>query len=743
MPTYLLPATVLLLTAAACDADDGEALPWQTNPPIVSVKKELYRKHERSHAAMMVSVQYVGPKLQRREVHAHEIASDVGGDISARWSSDNGRTWSVFVKVQPSNNVDYGGVIVWEGECTTAHGPGPDVLVQSWLRQIAVGGLYHCFTYHRFSRDRGRTWSAPVMFRYEPGDEFDPDVPLSPGFLDHNEGYPGSNFLVRADGDLVYCLAHANAPGDPRNNQRPWRMGSVLFLGRWDAAKQDYHWEPGARVEISPEWSARGLMEPEVAELRDGRLLVVWRGSTHGWDGSVATLPGRKFFSISADGGRTLSPVAEWKYDNDTSFYSPSSFHRMLRHSNGKLYWFGNIPATPPVGNSPRYPLVIAEVDEEKAALKRSTVTAIDDRQPGQPEIELSNFSVLENRETHEIELYLAGYGQNPDGADSLRYTLTLVDTRRKLTGRMLSPWFIYENEQSIETLRRNANLIRSISVCGAPSPEFVRQCHDLGIKVHLLVGGHEEDAFATADARRKLIQSYLERCHSTGADGIDLDFESLDRKHRAAYSALLHELARALHAAGKELSMCVSYVMSTGRSNSAPVADAEADIDGGWYDPAVIGRTCDWVRVMCYDMISPSSTAVGPVSTAPWARDAMRFWMRYVPKERLVMGLPAYSRDFALTAKREAASPYSPVPDLSPEQPMQRLWLPYEAISQYRYTAADGVEHVFFASDAAGTRAHLQTAAELGLENIGFWHYGAVAPETWQAVRSWLHGVW
>ena len=142
----------------------------------------------------------------------------------------------------------------------------------------------------------------------------------------------------------------------------------------------------------------------------------------------MATRPGRKYFSISADGGRTLSPVAEWKYDDGTSFYSPSSYHRMLRHSNGKLYWFGNISATAPEGNSPRYPLVIAEVDEDKAALKRATVTAIDDRMPGQPaDMQLSNFSVLENRETHGIELYLAGYGQNPDGADSLRYVLKVA----------------------------------------------------------------------------------------------------------------------------------------------------------------------------------------------------------------------------------------------------------------------------------------------------------------------------
>ena len=734
-----VPKTVLVPLMALGAVAAGETMPWRTNPPIVLVEKQIYRKHERPRAAMLVSVQYVGPKLERREVHAHEVASDVGADIQARWSADNGRTWSDFVDVQPSNHVTYAGVTVWEGEGVATWDPASGRLVQLWLRQIERGGIYSNFTYVRTSADSGRTWSAPVQLKYEEGDDFDPAEPLRPGFLNRNQGYLGNNILVRADGSLVTCLAHANAPGDPRNDRRQWRMGSVLFIGRWDETAQTYAWESGARVEIAPDWSARGLMEPEVAELRDGRLLVVWRGSTHGWDGTVAELPGRKFFSLSDDGGKTLSPVAEWQYDDGTSFYSPSSIHRMFRHSNGTLYWLGNISATPPEGNLPRYPLVIAEVDEDKAALKRGTVTAIDDRQPGQPGIELSNFSLLENRETHEIELYLAGYGQNPDGADSLKYTLALVESLPVPASRRLSPWVVYRGEATIEMLRPNARLIRSISVCGDPSPEFVTRCRDLGIKVHLLVGGKGE-ALATPEKRRELVRGYLRRCRDKGADGIDLNFESLDREYRDAYSSLLREAAQELHTAGKELSMCVSYVMCTWRSNAVPVDDPEVKIDGGWYDPAVLGETCDLVRVMCYDMISSSSTAVGPVSSAPWARDAMRFWMRHVPKERLVMGLPAYSRDFVMTDKREAASVYAAVPDLVPDHPVRRLWLPYEGIHQYRYSDTDGVEHVFFSSDAVSTGCHLRTATELGLQAIGFWHYDAVRSDTWRTVLAWIH---
>lgn len=411
---------LLLAGAVAAQAQSAEeAPPWKTNPPIVTIRKELYRQHTRPREAPLASVSYVGEKLERLEVQMEEVESDVGNNIRARWSPDNGRTWTDFVPLQRSSKMSYGGVTVHECGGASQFDPGPGVLVQAWLRQVPVGGLYHNFSYMRYSRDLGHTWSEPRQLLYEAGAAFDPQQPKKADFLDHNEGYFGNNILVRKDGTLVHVLAHCNASGDPRNKQRPWRMGSVLFLGRWNTGRGDYDWTGGARVEISPDHSARGLMEPEVAELADGRLLVVWRGSTHGWDGSVAKLPGRKFFSVSSDGGHTLMPPAVWKYDDGSDFYSPSSIHRMIRHSvSGKLYWLGNICSTPPRGNSPRYPLVIAEVDEAKAALRKGTVTAIDDRRPGQGDIQFSNFSLLEDRETHQLELLLTTYGQEPNPAD-------------------------------------------------------------------------------------------------------------------------------------------------------------------------------------------------------------------------------------------------------------------------------------------------------------------------------------
>jgi hypothetical protein len=61
----------------------------------------------------------------------------------------------------------------------------------------------------------------------------------------------------------------------------------------------------------------------------------------------------------------------------------------------------------------------------------KSTVTLIDDRKEGQGNIQFSNFSLLEDRKTHHLELYLTTYGEDPNprkwtAADCYKYTLKL-----------------------------------------------------------------------------------------------------------------------------------------------------------------------------------------------------------------------------------------------------------------------------------------------------------------------------
>lgn len=91
----LLPCLGLILLLDVSFA--GEVPPWKTNRPIVTVKKELYRKHPKPRAAALVSVDYVASKLEKREWQAVEINDDGHDNQVACWSTGQ---WPNLVQVR-------------------------------------------------------------------------------------------------------------------------------------------------------------------------------------------------------------------------------------------------------------------------------------------------------------------------------------------------------------------------------------------------------------------------------------------------------------------------------------------------------------------------------------------------------------------------------------------------------------------------------------------------------------------
>jgi len=395
------------------------------------------------------------------EVLTEERQSDQFEHPRRRRSADNGCTWSEFEPVTnmwPYARDDY---LWWAPSYPSFfYDRHTRLTLAMWLRQQVVDGRYYNHTFVRTSPDLGATWSEPRLLRYEEGDDLDPQDPLKRSFLESNGGYFGQKIIHLRNGRLVFPVCSVRIPQDAADpNPRGvsvWdtpadsrNIGSLCFIGRLvrdanngtegfsgEAPRRGLprrippshcsrEWTAGKPVWLPRHVSTRGLMEPDVAELKDGRVLVIWRGSNAGID--PADEPGRKWFSVSTDGGLTLSPVQELKYDDGSRFFSPSSYHLLLRQSvTRKLYWVGNISRGPTSGNEPRYPLVIAEVDERVPALKKDTATVIDDRGPDDPaRLALSNFSLLEDRETHELLLFMTRVGDR-EGDSVYRYRLRL-----------------------------------------------------------------------------------------------------------------------------------------------------------------------------------------------------------------------------------------------------------------------------------------------------------------------------
>ncbi len=180
-------------------------------------------------------------------------------------------------------------------------------------------------------------------------------------------------------------------------------------------------WRASERVAADPAHSTRGMDEPTLGMLDDGRILMVMRGSN---DKNHA-LPGRRWVSYSEDGGWKWSKPQPWTYTSGELFYSPSSCSQLIKHSSGRLFWLGNISPENTKGNRPRYPLFIGEVDRKSGLLDKASLRVVDDRRPGESDIlMLSNFYAREDRETKEVVLHMTRLFAFPDGweGDAMQY---------------------------------------------------------------------------------------------------------------------------------------------------------------------------------------------------------------------------------------------------------------------------------------------------------------------------------
>jgi hypothetical protein len=358
-------------------------------------------------------------------IYHTERASDVADEGYCRWSVDNGKTWSqpvaVYHRNKPGQDAsvelpsgryakcwDYSAANPANGERihistvrTLPEGANPDT-PQTYWRQTGMA--------YALSLDDGKSF-GPLRPLVKQGPEYTPEHPFDGLRHGKNQVYGIYEPLFLDDRRFLVPLEMSVLEADGKTIYNPlgWDFSQIVVLiGKRDGEGCVWDSSQPLRADFHTQ-STRGLCEPALGRLADGRVLMVLRGSNH----SKPEMPSYKWVSLSADGGKTWSAVVPWSYDDGTSFFSPSSISKMVAHSSGRLFWIGNIAPNNAhaYSNGKRYPLVIGELDRATGLLRRRSVTVVADRRPDQHEgIQFSNFSCLEDRETGEIVVLVPHY---------------------------------------------------------------------------------------------------------------------------------------------------------------------------------------------------------------------------------------------------------------------------------------------------------------------------------------------
>ena len=353
-------------------------------------------------------------------VHNYTSRSDTVDVAFVRRSEDNGRTWSE--PVEWPTRFDHpkgtgrrhprGGyvdpmtgryLVVWtEGVLPSDH---PLEGMREWKLHYSV------------SEDGGVTERVNEQIVHQ-GAAYDA-VHHMPGIAVGKNcmmmGDLGERPLTRSDGVLLVPVQSSPVGADDEYHNPGAGFtytDCLILMGRWQEDGR-LAWTASERIVGDPDRTTRGTIEPTIAELVDGSILMVMRGSND----ARPELPGHKWMARSWDGGQSWTVPEPWTYEDGRAFHSPSACSQLIPHSSGRLLWMGNICERNPAGNRPRYPIVLGEVDLESGLLIRDSVAVIDDRQPGEDErLTLSNFYVREDRETGDLLLHLPRFGAGADG---------------------------------------------------------------------------------------------------------------------------------------------------------------------------------------------------------------------------------------------------------------------------------------------------------------------------------------
>jgi spore germination protein YaaH len=250
---------------------------------------------------------------------------------------------------------------------------------------------------------------------------------------------------------------------------------------------------------------------------------------------------------------------------------------------------------------------------------------------------------------------------------------------------------------------------------------------------VHPLVSNQFNSSLTTQflanpAAQTKFIQALIDRCVEMKIPGINVDFESLSGKDRSSFTEFIKNLTSYAHKKGLTLSLDLPRGSVKWNHISA-------------FDHAQLSEIVDYIVIMSYDQFYSGSTSPGPVAGLDWVEEGIAEFLSYgIPREKLIMGIPFYVREWTLNTDGSLASNKAiyvkDIPDLLKEKSVITSWDAASGQNKIEYTEA-GKKHVFWNENEATLLSRITLAKKLKLAGVAAWRLGYEPNSFWQTLQT------
>lgn len=236
-------------------------------------------------------------------------------------------------------------------------------------------------------------------------------------------------------------------------------------------------------------------------------------------------------------------------------------------------------------------------------------------------------------------------------------------------------------------------------------------------------------EVFQTFEKREYMIRQLLHFSELYNLDGINLDIENVYPEDGPLITQFVREAAPYFREAGLVLSMDTTFIAG-----------------GNWsafYEREKLAPLVDYMIVMAYDEHWGSSPVAGSVASLPWVESNLQRLLEVVPADRLLLGVPLYTRLWEEKATDEGMEVSSDALSMAEanqwidSKGLTPIYDPESGQNYVEWQDPDtGSVYKMWIEDSVSLEKRAQLVEKYGLAGIGTWSRYFADETAWTALQ-------
>ncbi len=257
-------------------------------------------------------------------------------------------------------------------------------------------------------------------------------------------------------------------------------------------------------------------------------------------------------------------------------------------------------------------------------------------------------------------------------------------------------------------------------------SANYVQFCHDKNIKVWSLVSNIEKDVdegslFKVAQNREKLINNIINSVTAVGADGINVDMESVGDANVDGYVEFVKELAIKCHEKGLMLSV------------------DNYNVDSANYKVGIQARYADYIVMFGYDETWTGSPTAGSNNSMGFVKEGVEDMLdEGVDKNQLILAIPFYTRLWTQTGQNVTSETVTlkDTPGILTANNATPTWLKENKENYAEWQKGDGKCMIWIVDDKS-LKERCDYAMSKNIAGVSAWKLGNETVDTWKMIKE------